>query len=282
MSKISKVFFGVYILIFSLMACNFKEVSNGKNTNFKKPYNLKKAEEYWLFVGNPGAGKNTIINSLLKQETAKAGISASGGLTGNFALYPHGNITYIDTPYLEDIKNSAKAAKEIEKALKQDGKYRIFLILDSNRLRLNHSHLNTMETLLDAIDLPEVEFNIIINKCTEKDKKYINDKTNMPELLKVLNAGKYKTNNIIFITIDVDILNGSKYLLTFEKDVLDFMHKNSASIFLPKEKVRHINAKELSEPNKNMNHTKIDFKEVSKKVEELKEEIRKEREMKII
>src|SRR5690349_12728036 len=73
----------------------------------------------YLFVGNPGSGKSTLINSIIGREVCKAGLSEDGkGLTKDFEIHRSQGHIFIDTPGLADISSRAEAAKEIEKALK--------------------------------------------------------------------------------------------------------------------------------------------------------------------
>src|SRR5260370_12822136 len=79
--------------------------------------------ERFIFIGNPGVGKSTLINSLIGQEVAVAGISGGVGLTKFFSEYRHDGKWYMDTPGLADTKLREQAARKIEKALKQNDDY---------------------------------------------------------------------------------------------------------------------------------------------------------------
>src|ERR1700688_1493989 len=120
--------------------------------------------EYILFVGNPGVGKSTLINSICGRNVAPSGISAGVGMTKDFNSYRFNGRTYLDTPGLADAAIRAKAAEEIEKALKQDGKYRIFFILTLEGARVKPEDVTTINTVMDAIKTKDAKFNIIINK----------------------------------------------------------------------------------------------------------------------
>ena len=206
--------------------------------------NLEK--EYWLFLGNPGAGKSTIINSLLKQKLAQAGSSIGEGLTKKFALYPHENITYVDTPGLDDIRNRAEAAKEIEKALKQNGKYRIFFIVKLDSLRVKKADLDTIETVLDAITCPNIEFNILVNQLTKRDKKTLNSGSEKSNFYSYLQAGKYKKSKITFIDLDTAVQDGDSEFLNLD-DFLNFAYMESASMHIPQNCIRTVDGESQEE-----------------------------------
>ena len=55
-----------------------------------------------LVVGNPGAGKSTILNTLLQKAQFKSGASLGVGLTFRFDKFQENGITYMDTPGLCD------------------------------------------------------------------------------------------------------------------------------------------------------------------------------------
>ena len=90
---------------------------------------MKSAEEYVLFVGNPGGGKSTLLNSLLGKLHFKSGVSFGQGLTTLFDSSVQDGVTFCDTPGLLDTALRQQAAEEITKALKQDGVYRIFFVV---------------------------------------------------------------------------------------------------------------------------------------------------------
>ena len=89
--------------------------------------------------------------------------------------------------------------------------------------------------------------------------------------------------------MNIDVLMGKSNLIDMN-DFLKFAFMNSSSIYLPKNRVGTVNGQtwdeKLDEVKKNMKQAKIDLENeknraeaAEKKVEELKEEIRKEREI---
>ena len=247
-------------------------------------------KEYWLFVGNPGAGKSTIINSLLKQIVAEAGSSdEGGGVTKKCALYQNVNVVYIDTPGLDDVDTRADAAKEIETALKQDGKYRIFFAVKSNGLRINPADLTTMEIILDAINLTNIEYNILVTQFTERDNtKFESNPYASASYCSRLQPGKYLNKKIRFLDMNVDVLQGKSELLNMD-DFLKFTKLNSASIYLPKNSIGTVNGQSWDEKLKdiktklktaqnNIDKEKEKLKDALDKLEELKKEIKEEKE----
>ena len=73
-----------------------------------------------IAIGNPGCGKSAALNYLAQRNPVafKSGISIGSGLTSVLDECTVGNITYKDTPGLNDICMIKKAGEEISKALK--------------------------------------------------------------------------------------------------------------------------------------------------------------------
>lgn len=146
-------------------------VKDSKTTDDKK-----EQQEYWLFAGNPGVGKSTLINSIMGKAVAKSGISFGQGLTNKTELYDYNTVKIIDTPGLEDINPNMrkKAALGIEESLKKNGNYRIFFIITPEAGRARAGDLTMINMVMDSIKIPEKEkkYNVIVNKAS---KGFFND-----------------------------------------------------------------------------------------------------------
>lgn len=81
-----------------------------------------------ILVGNPGAGKSTILNCLVGKSVFEAGVSYGSGKTKTLQMYtaPTGNI-FIDTPGLSDVAMMKQAAIEIEKGLRSEGIFKVLI-----------------------------------------------------------------------------------------------------------------------------------------------------------
>ena len=98
----------------------------------------------------------------------KSGFSPGKGLTSVLQCEEKNGKIYVHTPGLADEKQRKKAAKEIEKALKQDGDYRIFFVLTLESGRVRPQDKATMELVLQAA--PEIgqNYGTIFNKISKR------------------------------------------------------------------------------------------------------------------
>ncbi|CAE7942319.1 unnamed protein product [Symbiodinium necroappetens] len=124
--------------------------------------------EYFLFVGNPGVGKSTILNGLISELRFKSGFSPGQGMTSVLQCEEKGGKFYMDTPGLADVEKRRIAAKEIEKALKQDGDYRIFFVLTLESGRVRPQDKATMELVLQAAPCIGHKYGILFNKVSKR------------------------------------------------------------------------------------------------------------------
>jgi len=124
----------------------------------------------YLFIGNPGTGKSTLINCIIGEVMFKSGVSIGSGLTYQMDVAKTSKGTFYDTPGLDDVKIREKAAQEIKKALQQEGEYKIFFVglIDSGRLR--SMDVNCLKVILDCCEDIK-ECNIIFNKLTNPVKR---------------------------------------------------------------------------------------------------------------
>ncbi len=235
-----------------------------------------------LLVGNPGVGKSSIINALVGEKIAVAGFSAGKGLTTFFKPYPKDDKVFMDTPGLADTRKRQEAGEEIGKALKQGGDYRIFFVVKLDGGRVRSDDVATITTVMDAIDIENKQFNIIINQVTKEDKIDFAKNVLSPALaLEELNSGKYKTDRVYFLDYDKHYRRENKNLLTIDAGFYAFINDSSYEISIvdPENEIKPINTntfEELQEEySENVNKLHEELKNSEKKQKELSENLKK-------
>ncbi len=122
-----------------------------------------------IVVGNPGAGKSTILNTLLGQAHFRSGVNIGDGLTEIFQTVSQNGNKYSDTPGLNTLKTRQRAAKEIARALTQNGTVRLLFVVTLSSGRIKTDDVATISLVLDALENVganvDGRFSVIVNKC---------------------------------------------------------------------------------------------------------------------
>ncbi len=205
-----------------------------------------------LFVGNPGSGKSTIINALAKKNVVNSGFSIGSGLTKDFSqtVHIHEGKQYllIDTPGLHDIDSMERPAREIENALKLGGNYKIFFVITLEAGRCNDSDLMTIQRILGAINLGEIQYNVIVNKVSRNTKANLINH-DVQDMLKEIS---HKAQNIFFIDWDQKLVDENNVFFQLSPEFEKFIYEESKSIFIKASQITHIftgTIKDLKKPD---------------------------------
>ncbi|KAF4141946.1 ABC transporter [Phytophthora infestans] len=130
--------------------------------------------ENWLFLGNPGTGKSTLINCLIGEAKFEAGLA--------------------DTELRET------AAKSIKEALQEDGIYKIFFVVTLQQGRGKPDDIATITEVLDSVHAPNIEFSIIVNQSGKRVHELMMKMGDEYKgVVRSLYSGKYSTGSILFL-----------------------------------------------------------------------------------
>lgn len=204
-------------------------------------------KEFFLFVGNPGVGKSTIINSLLEERVTHSGISAGVGLTQKLQHFERDQITYLDTPGLADSKIRSEAGEEIEKALKLNGQYRLFLVITLSSGRIRPEDINTINRVMDAIHAGGKCFNLIINKLTKKELHFYSSQQERAFLLNAFNENDLHGERVHLIERHSAMENDETDFIPISEELRQFIYTTSKGFHLCDSQVNPIDARTLEE-----------------------------------
>jgi hypothetical protein len=224
--------------------------SGGKNT---------RVNEVIVFLGNPGAGRSSLLNSIFQKPIFRSGTSAGTGLTRRVECHLYEDKLYVDTPGLDDIELKYQAASEIEKALKHNNNYKIVFVATLESGRIRPADLITINTVCDAIKT-NFEYGLIINKATEESIEAVNKVRGIVEFLK----GKLNKQPLGILTLNFD---GS---IHDEKD--RYFSKESPNREKLVSFINQLAAKKIDQANV----AKLDVREDEEKIEEMEKKYQEE------
>jgi len=130
-------------------------------------------EKKVIFLGNPGSGKSALLNAMANKYVAESGLCVGKGLTTKMQIVKIDGFTLIDTPGFADIASEDEVALEIEKSLRQVAYYRLIFVLNLRYGRVMMEDCDTINRILDAINVPSKKFSIIFNRVLEEEREEI-------------------------------------------------------------------------------------------------------------
>lgn len=200
------------------------------------------AGNFILFLGNPGTGKSSIINSLLQEEVVKSGLSAGGGLTKQFQRVSKNGLDFIDTPGLSDSTMEEEAALEIEKALNLNGHYAIFFVISAKDGRIDMADCKSINRIMKSINVKDKPFHILINRISRRVRTEIFDnQQNYNLFLERLRDGlEVHCSSVQLIDYDEELDNQEKAFLSLEPRLIQFILRDATKVFIPSQSTRRI------------------------------------------
>jgi GTPase SAR1 family protein len=250
--------------------------------------------DYLTLVGNPGAGKSTIANSLLGHVYFQSGTSCGTGLTTHFDMQYSGvlDMMIADGPGLSDALTRYQAATEITKMLKAGtGNFKIVFVITIESGRVRPDDTATMDLVLEAITSEtciKPRYGVIINKVSDKMMKRL-DKKSRELIQSSINVGRSNPTMFIhYLGEDKALRDEENVLLYPNDDLLNFLD-SLPWVSLTPDEVTDVNAdkykkliaghaKELEKLRTNMNAVNEQMKqnhdEYQEQIREMKEQHR--------
>lgn len=128
-----------------------------------------KTEYTAVLLGNPGGGKSTLCNGILREIVFESGISIAFGKTQQTqqhqATLENDRILLLDTPGLADVVTEDQNLQEIQKAFETPGIYKLFFVIVLEAGRITSEDTDTIQVVLEALP-PDINFGVLVNKVT--------------------------------------------------------------------------------------------------------------------
>merc|ERR1711916_326718 len=168
-------------------------------------------EQYVVLVGNPGAGKSTLTNAAVGEIKTRSGVSFGRG------------VTYIDTVGLADVKARQQAAKDISRALSQDGLYKIVFVVSLEGGRVKAEDLETMGLVLESVSSPvPLTYGVIVNKVTDKIAAKLKPAVKAG-LLRDLTIQGFSAPSVVYLPFVAELEDADNVLAPFRAELMEFL-----------------------------------------------------------
>ena len=127
-----------------------------------------------IAIGNPGAGKSTVLNAIAREILFQSGIAFGNGLTYELDKRTNDFGTFFDTPGLADDTYREAAGKAISSALRTGGNFKVLFFVSTNSGRVVRQDITTLRLVLDAA--PEIgnHYGLVINKVPKNVAERLN------------------------------------------------------------------------------------------------------------
>lgn len=188
----------------------------------------------YLFVGNPGSGKSTILNSMIGEPVFKSGVSFGGGLTYEFDEHRRGIHTFMDTPGLADVKLRKQAAAAITEALKKGGNFKVVFVVTLEAGRVRPADKTTIQLILESA--PITTYGLLINKVPKNTFKQLyenpdnRDPSPLMEVCAELWAGTQATPYVVPILKINDLEDEENAIAKLPWPLIEFLERKLPSI----------------------------------------------------
>ena len=226
-----------------------------------------------IAVGNPGAGKSALLNSLGGEVLFKSGVNFGGGITYKLDEKKNENGHFLDTPGLADEGLRKAAGEAISEGLRMGGQFKVLFFVTEQRGRVVQQDATTMQLVHEAAPEIKGHYGIIVNMVSKGVLKKLNQ-TEMPffEFLNTLFAGMADENRCIYTNImfigRVDDLEGEEDKLVSPETIVDangvtlrnFIDNVVPALVINKENVSDVRIEK--------------FKEMTNKMEKMAREIK--------
>jgi len=210
-------------------------------------HNVQQEKRCCLFVGNPGVGKSTLLNCLMKENTAEkdtlftSGISIASGLTSQLGERYVGGKIYLDTPGLQDVKMRKLAAEAITMALKKNGLYQLVFVITLESGRIRPADVACIQLVLECAKHIKY-YGVIVNKLTKPLFRRFNgsmeEQANILSQLNIIKDGDQRFPLLLFLP-QLEDLEDLDDTVTDIPELIEFMDKMLYN-YIEKEKVLDI------------------------------------------
>lgn len=169
-----------------------------------------------VMTGNPGVGKSTIANTLIGHVEFQSGVYVERGANSVLQTYTAGDITYADTPGLDDVETRKRAALEISRAVNEGASLKLVFVVTLENGRIRPADVATVDVVLAALEDVDAtvdhHFSLIVNCCDAVQMRLLDDPTVAELVRDEFGAGR-ALSHALFLPNDTNLSGLSNRML---------------------------------------------------------------------